>query len=136
VELTNDGAEAVNLDGFTIEDHGGSTALPPYRIEPGEYVVVANDAYVVDEGSDVPPAADATVLRVARLGKQGLANAGEQLQLRAPDGTVCSTFPAVAAKHPGVSIARRDPSSADGDPTAFGEHAPPGASPGAPNQLP
>ena len=80
-------------------------------------------------------AADAALLRVPRLGKQGLSNAGELLRLRSPDGAVVSRFPAMAHGDGGTSGARRFPWSPSEDGSAFDAHAAPGASPGAQNEL-
>ena len=65
----------------------------------------------------------------------GLANAGELLRLRDPNGDVVSRFPALATPAAGTSVARRTPDAPDTDASAFGAHASPGASPGRPNAL-
>lgn len=135
VELVNDGAGSVDLGGWVLADSAGETSLPSLVLAAGSYALVVRDDFVRDDGADVEVPADVPLLPVAELGKNGLANSGEMLELRAPDGSVVSRFPALKAAKGGVSMARRDPSSPDDDPSAFGPHADPGASPGAPNTL-
>ena len=81
------------------------------------------------------PLDPSSLLVLPSLAKSGLSNSGELLRLFDPAGSLVSRFPALKASAAGVSIARRAPESADDDPSAFGSHAPPGASPGAPNAL-
>ncbi len=135
IELVNDGSEALNLGGLRLADSAGTIDLPALDVEPGAYVVVARNDYDPANGSDVPLAAGALLARVPALGKNGLSNAGEPLTLLDASGQVLSRFPALPSVHAGVSLARRTPDAADDDASAFGEHAPPGASPGAPNVL-
>jgi len=134
LELYNDGQTAVELDGATIEDAGGVTALAPHVLEPGAFVLVVGQDYDAVSDLDVAPAPGTPLLRVARVGENGLGNGGERLVLRDAGGMELSRFPAVPTT-PGRSIARRQPYSLDDDPSAFAEHAPPGASPGAPNAF-
>lgn len=134
VELFNDGAAPVDLAGFSLQDAAGSTALPAFVLEPGRHVLVASEAYTAEGGTDVAAAAGTPVLRVPELGKNGLSNSGEALQLVDAGGVVVSRFPARATKN-GVSVARRTPATPDDAPEAFAAHAPPGASPGAENVL-
>lgn len=135
VELFNDGRTAVDLEGWTLEDVGGIALLPADSLAPGQFAVVVGDTYDAASGYDVAPAPGTVLLRVPHVGKNGLSNSGEPLRLVSPDGQAESSFPAVAAARAGVSIARRDPATPDADLTGFGEHASPGASPGAPNVL-
>jgi hypothetical protein len=135
VELVNDGAADVDLDGWTLQDSGSVRTLPHAVIPAGAYVLVVPAGYDPTSVLDVPPVEGTLLVRVDELGTAGLSNQGETLTLRDPSGTVASVFPALAASKPGVSMARRKPTSADDDPTAFGASAPPGASPGAPNVL-
>jgi hypothetical protein len=109
--------------------------LPRAKIPPGAYALIVAEAYDVTSDADVAPAAGTLILRVHELGGGGLSNQGEAVRLRDPTGNVVSKFPALAASKPGVSMARRAPTSADDDSTAFGPSAPPGASPGAVNEL-
>lgn len=135
VEIANDGRTAVDLKDWTIEDVGGVTALPAASLAPGAYALIVADAYDPASAGDVPPSADALLVRVARLGKNGLSNSGEALRLRDPAGQLLSTFPAIAAPRAGVSAARRTLSTPDDDSGGFGLHANPGASPGGPNTV-
>ena len=135
VEIYNDGTLAVPLAGWVLQDSGGPTELPEHLLGPGEYAVLLSERYVPDAELDVVPAPTAAWLTVPRLGRNGLSNVGELLRLLSPAGAVASRFPAVAATEAGVSVARRDPAARASDPDAFGLHAPPGASPGQPNQL-
>ncbi len=135
VELVNDGTTAVDLAGWTLADAAAETPLPAVVLAPGAFALVVTDGYAPDPELDVAPPADATLIRVAALGQSGLGNAGELLRLRSPDGLVRSRFPARAAPDPGVSVARRSPWLADDVAGAFGPHAPPGASPGLPNEV-
>jgi hypothetical protein len=132
VELVNVGAGAVDLRGWMLEDATAASALPAATLAPGAYGVVLTPDY--DVTLDPEPARDAVLLFVDKIGGQGLTNSGEALRLVDPTGKVRSRFPARAAR-PGVSAARRFPWSSDSDATAFGRHAPPGASPGSPNVL-
>ena len=108
--------------------------LPARVLAPGQRALVVRPDFVPGAGGDIAPAPGTPLLTVQSLGKSGLSNAGEALELRDAGGAVLSRFPAHKAKS-GRSIARRAPDSADDDPNAFGEHADPGASPGGPNQL-
>ncbi len=135
VELVNDGTAAVDLAGWTLADAAAQVALPPAVLAPGAFALVVNEGYAPDPELDVPPPADATLIRVSVLGQSGLGNAGELIRLRSADGLVRSRFPALPAPDPGVSVARRAPWLADDVAGAFGLHASPGASPGLPNEL-
>lgn len=134
VELVNDGALPVELAGFLFHDSGASVALPDVTLSPGEHALLVGPEFDADLGWDVP--VQGRLLRVEALGKSGLSNSGEPLWLESPDGRIVSRFPPLPAKRAGVSLARRHPAALDDDTTAFGEHADPGASPGAPNTLP
>jgi hypothetical protein len=98
-------------------------------------VLLVAEGYAPDPELDLVPSPGVSIVRVARLGKNGLANAGELLRLYDGDGSVVSRFPARAANAPGQSVARRTPDAPDGESGSFGDHAPPGASPGAPNVV-
>ncbi len=135
VELYNDGSLPVELGGWSLADSTGSTALPRGSIAPGAYALVVPAGFDPGSSVDIPPAAGTLLLRVPALGSGGLSNQGEALHLRDPTDTVVSTFPALPAAKPGISMSRRSPASVDDDPTAFGASAPPGASPGGPNVI-
>jgi hypothetical protein len=134
VELYNDGQMAVELAGATIEDAGGVTALGPHVLEAGAFVLVVGQDYDPASDLDVAPAPGTPLLRVARVGQNGLSNSGERLVLRDAASTELSRFPALATT-PGRSMARRQPYSLDDDSNSFAEHGPPGASPGAANAF-
>jgi hypothetical protein len=132
VELYNDGAGVVALEGFGLEDSAGRTVLPAFAMEPGGFALVVADAFVADDGVDAPPAPGATIVRVSALGRGGLSNEGEKLTLRDPSGAVVSTFPAAKTKN-GVSIARIAPDAPDTDPASFAPSPNGSSTPGAPN---
>jgi hypothetical protein len=134
IELFNDGQIAIELDGATIEDAGGVTMLGAHVLEPGAFALVVGEDYDAASDLDVAPAPGTPLLRVIRVGENGLSNSGERLVLRDASGTELSRFPALTST-PGRSIARRQPYSLDDDANSFAEHAPPGASPGAPNAF-
>jgi hypothetical protein len=134
IELVNDGAESVELEGFVLDDAVERTPLPAVTLAPGELALLVAEAYAPDPELDVVPRPEVTRLRLPRLGRGGLANSGELLRLRDPFGNVVSRLPALAAKGPGTSVARRNPDAPD-EPAWFGAHAAPGASPGEANQL-
>jgi hypothetical protein len=133
IELTNDGRAPVDLDRWTLEDVGGTVLLPPHRLEPGAFVLLVSQGYSEQATWDVAPRSGTAVLRLLELGKNGLANSGEPLLLRSPEGTVVSRFPATPKPKPGVSVARAAPWALDDDAASFRLHGPPGASPGAAN---
>ena len=135
VELVNDGAATVELAGFEYRDSGAAVSLPEGVIEPGQFVLLAADGFAPDPELDVPPVLGTRVITLPKLGQSGLSNSGELLRLFDASGRLLSRFPAIAAPDAGVSVARRTPDAPDDDANAFGAHAPPGASPGAPNEL-
>jgi hypothetical protein len=134
IELFNDGTAPVELLDFTLDDGVESTALPAFTLATGAYALLVSEAYDPDPELDTVAPSDTPILRVSRLGRSGLANAGELLRLRDPSGAVVSRFPALAAKAPGVSAARRSPDAPD-EAASFGPHGAPGASPGRPNVV-
>ncbi len=128
IELYNDGLVAAELGGYRIKDVGGETVLPSASLEPGGYALVVGEDYLGDGAYDVPPAPGALVLRVPKLGKSGLANAGEPLELLDAEGSVVSRFAAVKTKA-GRSVYRPDPKALD----VFAMSAEEAATPGAEN---
>ncbi len=134
VELVNDGEQATDVGGFVLSDGAGDSVLPAQVLVPGQRALVVRADFVPGAGGDIPPAPGTPLLMVPSLGKSGLSNAGEALDLKDATGALLSRFPAKKAKA-GRSVARRAPDSADDDPDAFAEHADPGASPGEPNVL-
>lgn len=133
VELVNDSARPVSLSGLRLEDAGGAFPLPEGELLPGEHALLVGASFRAS-ALDVPPAPSTRLLRLPSLGARGLSNSGEPLLLVGREG-VLSRFPAISAGTAGRSVARRSLPTADDDPRGFVEHAPPGASPGAPNSL-
>jgi len=136
VELVNDGTEAVELEGWVIEDVGGRVPLPAQLLEPGAFALLVAEGFSESSPWDAPPEPGTPLLRLPSLGKSGLANSGEPLILRAPDGAIVSRFPASPKPKPGVSVARRVPWALDDVASSFALHGGNGASPGAPNVVP
>lgn len=114
VELYNDGLIDVNLGGYVLRDVGGESPLPDVVLSAGGYALLVNDAYLEDDGYDVPPAPGALVIRVGKLGKNGLSNGGEPVDLIDPAGRYASRFMAMKSKEHGQSLARKTPRSPDG----------------------
>jgi hypothetical protein len=135
IEIVNDGARPVNLGGFLLDDAIEPVPLPAHDLAPGAFALIVAEGYAPDPELDLVPAPDATLVVVPRLGRSGLANSGELLRLRDPDGTVVSRFPARAAPGPGTSVARRAPDAPDAESGSFASHAAPGASPGRENTV-
>jgi Lamin Tail Domain len=136
VELVNDGADAIELEGYRLADGGGEVALPAHRLGPGEFVLLTAEGFVPGAGGDVAPAPAAKVLTLPSLGKSGLSNAGEALSLLTPGGAIVSRFPALPKPKSGASVARRRPDVPDDDAGGFVLSAPGGPTPGAPNVVP
>ena len=135
IEIVNDGTTVTNLGGFTLADVGGEVVLPDFALSPGDFVLVVSEAFDPASRWDMAPAPGTPLVRVASLGKNGLANSGEPLELWSPDGVVVSRWPRLPKPKAGISVARRTPASLDDDPGSFALHAADGASPGAPNQV-
>jgi len=133
VELYNDGALGVDLEGWIIEDPGGVATLPSGRLEPGRFALVVNEGFREDTWPDPAPAEGAVILRVPKLGNQGLSNGGEPLQLKDVTGRTMSGFLPRASPKAGQSIARRFPDAVDWLEGSFVSCST--SSPGAPNKL-
>jgi hypothetical protein len=131
VEIVNDGAAPAELAGYVLVDLGGETLLPAATLQPGRFALIVNETFVENDGYDVPPAPSTQILRVPKLGQGGLANGGEPLLLRAPDGAVASRFPLAPKPKAGMSVSRRDPGEPDARPQAFLVTTP---TPGQPNE--
>jgi hypothetical protein len=134
VEIVNAGSAAANLEGYRLEDSGGSATLPAYELLPGAFALIVKEGFAPDPATDVPPLDETPLLFVPALGKNGLSNSGETLRLYDAAGDLVSLFPARKAPRAGVSVARRTPDAPDQE-RSFGTHAAPGASPGGPNTL-
>ncbi|TPV94237.1 MAG: hypothetical protein B7733_16145 [Myxococcales bacterium FL481] len=105
--------------------------VPSFEAADGDRVLLVAQAYRGGTAGDVPPAADALVLRLdASLGRGGLRNAGEALSLyrREPLELISSYTPRVPAPE-GYSVVRRDPAGCDVA-GQFAVHPGTGASPG------
>jgi hypothetical protein len=129
VEIVNTGSVPANLAGYVLLDPGGETALPETILPPGGFALLVGDAFLENDGFDVPPAGGTPLLRVPSLGKSGLSNEGEPLLLRDEAGNTVSSFPAGLVADPGASVARKTPKSAD-IPSSFVAGTP---TPGLPN---
>lgn len=134
IELVNDGSLSVELEGFVLADSAGPSVLPAHLLTPNAFVILAREDFQRDDGSDVPVPAGVAVLTLTALGKNGLTNSGELLELRTPEAVVLSRFPALPKPKAGISVARRSPEALDDDLTAFVLHPAPGASPGTTNE--
>jgi hypothetical protein len=119
VEIVNDGLVAADLSGYLLGDLAGETALPAGVLPPGAYALVVNEAFVEDDEIDPEPAPGTLLLRVEKLGTNGLNNAGEPIKLRDPDGVVISKLPALPKPKAGWSLARLTPKSPDGLASSF-----------------
>ncbi len=133
VELYNDGALAVVLDGWRFEDAGGGVDLPDVTLGPGEYGLLVGEGYDGSSWVDAIPAEGTVFIPVSSVGTGGLSNAGEPLRLVGPDGSAVSSIPPRVSKHPGGSIVRVRPEAPDGE-GSFGVDLQ-GGTPGAANRL-
>jgi hypothetical protein len=129
VELINVGNSAGSLSGYVLANERLEWALPDIALNPGAFGLIVRDDFRVEPDSDVVPRGDAARIAVPTL---SLKNTGTQLTLFDSHHAVVSSFPALPGNS-GVSVGRRDPY--DDDPSAFGLHDAPGASPGANNEL-
>jgi len=127
VELVNDGLVTASLEGMRLADVGGEATLPKISVPPGGRVLVVNDGYDPSGKWDPAPVPGTLLVRVPHLGKDGLSNDGEPLELTAASGEVVSTFPGFKTKA-GRSVYRVNPQSL----SEFLTSAPGGSTPGAP----
>jgi hypothetical protein len=129
VEIMNDGSVTADLTGYVLADVGGKTILPPGELPPGAVALITNESYIEeDDGLDAPPEEGTLILRVPKLGKDGLSNSGEPLKLVDSSGRVVSRMSASLKPKAGWSVVRLSPSAPDGLASSFAL-APP--SPGA-----
>jgi hypothetical protein len=135
IEIVNAGDADAVLTNYVLSDGGGSVTLPNLTIAPGAFALLVREDFVGGISGDIAPESHVAIVRLPQLGKSGLSNSGEALTLTDVDGKLVSSFPARAAERAGVSVARRDPTTLDDDSSGFLAHAPPGASPGAPNAV-
>ncbi len=134
IEITNAGSASANLEGYRLEDSGGSVLLPSLELAPGAFALLVKEGFTPDSGTDVPPLEGTRILYLPSLGKSGLSNSGELLRLYDASDELVSQVPALKAPGAGVSVARKTPNAPDQE-ASFGRHAPPGASPGGPNAI-
>ncbi|MBI4703221.1 MAG: lamin tail domain-containing protein [Deltaproteobacteria bacterium] len=132
VELYNDGLAHALLAGYVLGDAGGETALPAAVLPPGAYALLVGESYDPASDLDPAPAPGTLLLRVPKVGKNGLSNDGEPLVLRDEAGHAVSRFPAKPKPKPGVSVVRTSPKAPDEVDGSF-VLAPEGPTPGAPN---
>ncbi len=130
VEIVNTGNRAASLSHYRLKDSGGETVLPDVSLGPGEFGVVARADWTPDPRMDAVPVATAVRIVVDQIGRGGLRNDGEMLELLDPDGLSVSLVPALATK-PGKSVARTGPLAPD-LPESFVLEEP---TPGSPNQT-
>jgi hypothetical protein len=127
VEIYNDGTLAADLEGYRLVD-AGETVLPSAVLPPGGFALLVNDEYDESTMADVPPAPGTLIVRVGNLGKNGLSNEGEWLELYDQHGTHLSAFPGVPKPQAGESVKRVHPQAPDGVESSFDRGAPtPGA---------
>jgi lamin tail-like protein len=94
VEIENRGTQAVTTSGLSIAAAGGSDPLPTALIPPGGFAVVAGAGFSANDGTDVPPAPGALLLRLnSPTVGDGLSNAaGAAVELRDAAGHVISRY--------------------------------------------
>ncbi|MBM4376670.1 MAG: lamin tail domain-containing protein [Deltaproteobacteria bacterium] len=112
IELVNDGMVAGSLAGLRLVDIGGEVLLPDVVLPPGGRALLVGDDYDASGKYDPAPLPGTPLVRVPRVGKDGLGNSGEPLELLAADGAPLSSFPAMKTKA-GRSVFRRTPKSLD-----------------------
>jgi hypothetical protein len=134
IEITNAGSASANLEGYRLEDAGGSVTLPSLELASGAFALLVKDGFMPDPGTDVPPLEGTPILYLPSLGKSGLSNSGELVRLYDANDELVSQVPALKAPDAGVSVAREAPDAPDQE-SSFGRHAAPGASPGGPNAI-
>ena len=121
VELQNVGPEPVDLAGWTLDDDDdgiGANELPGAVLQPGQLAVVVGHRFSLASAADPPPAATAVLVRLPTiLGEGGLANSGERLVLRDPEGRLVSTYgnhyPTADKSFNGRSVERLAPTGCD-----------------------
>ncbi len=109
VEIVNAGTASGSVSGLQLWDEGAGVALPDVELEPGQFGLILRHDYVL--GDELPPP-EAVPLFVAELGRNGLRNSGEVLELRGKDGRVLSAVPKHTTRE-GASWARLTPWAPD-----------------------
>lgn len=133
VEVANVGHAPVDLSGFTLADRAdreGDRVSDAVLVPPGARVLLVADAFdpTHPEDASVPPGVGLVRLGTS-LGSGGLANGGEPLFLRDPEGRRVSAAPAVKPPEAGTCIVRIAADPRTGDAAAF---APAPCTPGRP----
>jgi Lamin Tail Domain len=83
VELRNLGEVEISLAGLRLEDAKGADVLPEAMLAPGAYALVVPSSFDPQSTRDVAPRPGTLMVPVdARLGSDGLSNAGEVVRLR------------------------------------------------------
>jgi hypothetical protein len=131
VEVQNIGTKPGSLEAFELWDEAGGVALPSVVLAPQQFGLVVRDDFAV--GPDHVPEAAAVPIVVPTIGKNGLRNSGERVELRDPAGTVQSLMLPLPSSE-GVSVARVDAWAPDVL-SSFSTHGAKGASPGQENIL-
>jgi len=90
VELYNDGSVSAQLGGYLLEDVGGETWLPEVQLGPGEYAVIVNAAFDPTSDYDPLPEADARLVVVGKLGKNGAGRSVMRVHPKALDADAAS----------------------------------------------
>lgn len=120
MELFNSGTVPVTLENFVLRDLGGETALPEGEaLAPGAFALIVNESFDETPSYDVPPAPGVQLVRVAKLGKNGLSNSGEPLELVHLLGQTVDAFPPSPKPKAGVSVGRARPDVVPGDDAGF-----------------
>ena len=104
VELYNDSALPLLLEGWALEDGQGVTPLPTFEVAPWSHALLANET--LETSADRPVALGCQIIHLPKLGKSGLSNQGEVLTLLDAEGTPRSRLPATPRPKPGLSINR------------------------------
>jgi hypothetical protein len=128
VELVNDGAESIDLDGLVVQDGDVEITLPTATLPAGGFVLLLPDAYVDGLAGEEAPAPDALRLYVDALKLSGGVAVVEA------DGTVRSRLPATTSTKT-ASRGRRTPERPDDAADAFGWDARGRATPGRANEI-
>lgn len=102
VELANDGSSPLDVTGWSLRDGSGASALPSAVVAPYERVLLVTERFAPT--APAPPELCRT-LPLAALGKNGLSNDGEALELVSPAGLVASRLPPAKARA-GWSVSR------------------------------
>ncbi|HET6150370.1 MAG TPA: lamin tail domain-containing protein [Polyangia bacterium] len=85
VELRNLGDSDLSLAGLRLEDARGADVLPEATLAPGGYALLVPSSFDPQSTRDVAPRPGTLMVPIdARLGADGLSNAGEVVRLRLP----------------------------------------------------